>query len=97
MVEVMVAATLFAAAAAGIFAAVSVTTAPDQQSDERLGAVRFGEKAMEDLRVKLDVNAWDGVEFSNGLHALSPDGIYTGNYTVETVGNLRKVTVQVGW
>lgn len=106
MVEVVVAAIIFALAAAGIFSTISAMTRPAAESDNEVTAALIAKKYLEDMRHEVRADQWDatGAPLALGSHSFYPpeevDNInYTINYTVrdddDTDG--RWVDIQVSW
>ena len=106
IIEVVVAALIFAIATAGIFATVSSLSKPAQESTEEVTAAFLGKRILEDLRTSVDATTWslNSSFLSVGTHTLNSmniDGIvYTGNYivTADPSGTAsRQVTLNLNW
>jgi len=91
MVEVVVAAVIFALTAVGFYATISALTAPAEQSSRDVTAAFLGKQKLEELRSAVDATTWDsGSMVANplapGVHPAQNvvvDGItYSVQYTV---------------
>ena len=100
--EAIIAAVIFAIAAAGIFSTISAVRDPGAESEHRVKAAYYAQEALEDLRAKVDQGTWASGDLTLGVHPLPDQGIYSGTYTVTAIdpGNEmspRRVDVFVTW
>ena len=107
MVEVIVAAVIFALAAAGIFATITALSKPATESDHSVTAAFLGKQMLEELRTHVDATTWssaignplkDGTY--NSIATPTIDGIdYDISYTVtdDPDSDGRYVTLTVEW
>ena len=99
MVEVIVAALLFAVSAAGIFATISYTTSTTI-SDNRIKAGLYSKRVLDSLTKSVASNTWDTSSLSVGNHTWPSDSDFPGynaSYVVTDAGGARKVQVNVVW
>jgi Tfp pilus assembly protein PilV len=100
MVEVIVSAILFAAAAAGVFATISYT-GKTATSHSRLEAALLSKKVLDQLSKEVNETTWaSGALTVNTTHTWPADPDfpgYTATYTVSDVNGARKVDVDVAW
>ena len=99
MVEVIVAAVLFAVSAAGIFATITYTR-PSAVSDSRIKAALYSKKVLDSLNKAVEGATWDSGLLSVGSHNWPADAEFTGytaTYTVSDAGGARKVVVNIHW
>ena len=108
LVEVLVAAIIFALAATGLFTAFSTQGAASGKSERRLMAVYYGRQLLEDLRNKVDnrTSAWP-LTCDNATHlwpgATPPISGMAATYSCDTIAagrpgeGSRKVTLNVQW
>jgi len=98
MVEVVVAAVLFAAASAGVFATISFTNR-SLESNTRVQAATFGKKILDRLRGAVVSATWNTGDLSIGTHTINvgSDADFpacSAVYVVSDAGNgARKVEV----
>jgi len=102
MIEVIVAAVIFATAAAGVMATVSITSTPAVNNEARLKGASFGKKVLDTLSkaVKSGMDTSGALTVGPHVYGADPDGDfpgYTANYVVSIVGGQRKVDITVAW
>ena len=108
MVEVTVAAIVFALTAAGIFATVSAIRQPAGDTTREITAAFVGGQILESLRNEVDASTWNLSGFplstSPSSHSITPVTVgnitYSGTYTVlpDPQGTgARKVTLNITW
>lgn len=108
LVEIIVAALVFALAATGLFAVISSLNRPSVESFEEVRAVYIAKGIFEQLKSMIDAELWD--ETDSSVYYLVPgetyeleetvrDGIaYTANYTVtQDSSGGRWVDLTVWW
>ena len=101
MVEVVVAAVLFAVASAGIFATISYTSRT-VQSSSRVQAATLAKKVLDQLNTQVDASTWDtaGNLLTVGNYGPIADANFPGctiNYTAspDAATGARKVLITV--
>lgn len=97
MVEVIVAAVLFAVASAGIFATISFTNR-STESNTRVRASIFAKKILDQLNREVSAVTWDTGLLSVGNHNVPADANFAGctaSYVVSNVSSTRKVLLTV--
>ena len=97
MVEVIVAAVLFAVASAGIFATISYTNR-SIESNTRVRASVFSKKILDQLNREVSAATWNTGGLSVGNHNVAADPDFTGctaSYVVSNVSSTRKVVLTV--
>ena len=95
MVEVIVAAVLFATASAGIFATISYTNRTIESGTRVRGAV-FAKKILDSLNKEVIATSWNTGLLSIGSHNVPADASFptcTATYVVTDAGGARKVVV----
>jgi Tfp pilus assembly protein PilV len=105
MVEVIVAAVLFATASAGIFATISYTnhSSGSSGSDARVKAAFLAKMVLDQLNKEVNSSTWSSGLLSVGDHtwpAVAGFTGYTATYKVtepDGPGGARKVVVNVDW
>lgn len=110
MVEIIISALIFALAAAGIFATVSVLNQPVAETSDEVSAAFLGKQVLEDLRKQVGESTWDSGTLNpiggNGYgvyYSPSPieiDGVnYSWSYVVTQDPNTgaRNVDLTVTW
>lgn len=104
IVEVVVAALIFAITVAGAMGAVSSLRAPAAASKEDITAAFIGKQVLEDLRSAVDAETWASGDLSNGVHTLANMTVggvtYTPTYTVSddpSGTQAKKVDLTVTW
>ena len=104
IVEVVVAALIFAITVAGAFGAISALRGPAMSSKEDLTASFIGKQVLEDLRTAVDAETWATGDLTNGAHTLANvtvNGvIFSPSYTVsDDPGGTqaKKVDLTITW
>jgi len=111
MVEVVVAAVIFALTAAGFYATISALTAPAELSTKAVTAAFLGKQKLEELRTAVNADDWeesDPTKYTlvknhkyDTLPPINIDGIdYTIEYTVsddDPATGGREVSLTVTW
>ena len=97
--EVTVAALIFALTAVGIVSTISSLRTPSATSEKDLQAAYYGQNILDDLRAKVDQNAWldPANPLAVGTHTLPSSGIYNVVYTVTDDGAGRNVVLNITW
>ena len=83
--EVVMAATIFVLAAAGVLAAVSFLRPQGADSARRLQAAYVGKGVVDRLRSEVTADTWTSGNFSSGVTHVWTEGEYIINYTLEDV------------
>ena len=99
IMEVTIAALIFALTAVGILSAISSLRTPSATSQKDLQAAYYGQNILDDLRAKVDQRTWNDASDSLavGTHTLPPSGIYNAVYTVTDEGAGRNVVLNITW
>jgi len=104
MVEVVVAAVIFALAAAGIFATISAMQQPAVESEEEIKAAFMAKRVLDEFRNNVDASLWSDPMWdpAGNPHTLGDviiDGItYTPTYDVTDMPDgSKKVDVTISW
>ncbi len=99
IIEVTVAALIFALTAVGIVSTVSSLRTPSATSEKDLQAAYYGQNILDDFRAKVDEGTWTDPSnpLAVGTHTLSPSGIYNAVYTVTDHGTGRNVVLNITW
>ena len=107
LIEVIMAALIFAIATGGLFSTFRVQREYSNKSERKLQAAYCGRQVLEELRSKIDQRNWDSGNLQEGTRtytfASAPCSAFTAAYTVTnvvinsvTTGG-RKVTLNVNW
>ncbi len=99
IVEVVVAAVIFAITSVGILTTISVFRQPAKVSERKVQAAFYAQRILEDLRSQVDQTTWNDVSspLATGTHPIS-SGIYSGNYVVTAdPDGYRVVNVNLNW
>lgn len=104
IVEVVVAALIFALAVTGVFSAIGALRGPAVASKEDITAAFVGKQVLEDLRTEVDAETWTTGSLANGnytLPAVTVDGVaYTPSYLVTNDPGgtqAKKVDLTITW
>ena len=99
IIEVTVAALIFALTAVGIVSTVSSLRTPSATSQKDLQAAYYGQNILDDLRAKVDERTWTDPSnpLAVGTHTLPSSGIYNAVYTVTNDGTGRNVVLSITW
>ncbi len=109
LVEIIVSSLIFAIAAAGVFATVSMLKQPTNVSSKEVTAAFIGKRILEDLRTQVDANNWNTGELAIGTHPpltgpttpVIVNGIsYAPSYVVSADSkgtSARKVVLNITW
>lgn len=99
IIEVTIAALIFALTAVGIVSTISSLRTPSATSEKDLQAAYYGQNILDNLRAKVDERAWMSVSnpLAVGTHTLPPQGIYNAVYNVTDDGTGRGVVLNITW
>ncbi len=99
IIEVTIAALIFALTAVGIVSTVSSLRTPSATSQKDLQAAYYGQNILDDLRAKVDERNWMNASnpLAVGTHTLPPNDIYNAVYNVTDDGAGRNVVLNITW
>ena len=99
IIEVTVAAIIFALTAVGIISTVSSLRTPSATSEKDLQAAYYGQNILDNFRAKVDERTWadPSSPLAVGTHTLPSSGIYNATYTVTDDGTGRNVILNITW